>query len=461
MPCGCPSPAIPPLKTTAFETTSMQDPHASRPSIRVHHDGSAIPAGAAPQATPFAGAPELSAPVRRALKLHEQGVALAKEDKWRQALRAFHEAVRLAPDQPNFNYCCGIALTRFDRFEEALEALHKEVRITPNHAPALAEIGTCLARTGRPREGIPYLQDGLRLRPGMPLAQYSLGLALLTENRRKEAIEAFSQAIAFDGGYADAYRSRGLAYVMDGQFEKSVEDLRAASTLDSKNYRAIIELGMNFGAGALEQQAGRLFQIAAETAPNVALPQYMFGHHLINHRQFERGLKYIDRAIEIDPLVAEHYVGRGFGFIGQGRIEEAVAAYRHAGTLDPKSAGIAGTLLFALQHKPGVTKAELLTEHKKWAALYRPSAPAERFLFANEPDPSRKPRLGIVSGDMHRHAAAFLTLRAFEQLAASGYEIYCYKTDRKRQDDDFSERYKAFARGWRDISCLLYTSRCV
>jgi protein O-GlcNAc transferase len=390
--------------------------------------------------------------VRRALKLHAQGVEHARQNRWRQALQTFDEAVRLAPDQPSFNYCRGVALCRFDRFEEAVEAFRREIRVSPDHGPAIAEIGTCLARTGRTREGIPYLQEGLRLRPRMPLAQYSLGLALLTENRRKEAIEALDKSIALDGAYVDAYRTRGLAYVMDGQFEKSVEDLRAASTLDSKNYKAIMELGLNFTAIARDQQAARLFELAANTAPNIALPQYVYGQFLINHRQFERGLEYVNRAIELDPLQAEHHVGRGFGFLGQGRIEEAVASYRHATKLDPKSAPVAGTLLFALQHKPGVTKAELLQEHKRWAALYRPGAPADRTLFPNDADPSRKPRLGLVSADLHRHAVSFLVLRAFEQLAALGYEIFCYKTDRKREDDDFSERYKAIARGWHDIS---------
>ncbi|WP_420969880.1 tetratricopeptide repeat protein [Bradyrhizobium sp. B120] len=379
-------------------------------------------------------------------------MAHARQDRWRQALRAFNEAARLAPDQSGFNYCKGVALCRFDRFDDAREAFTAELRVTPTHAPALAEIGTCLARTGRTRDGIPYLQDGLRLLPNMPLAQYSLGLALLTENRRSEALAALDKAIELDAGYGEAYRTRGLAYVMDGQFDKAVDDLRAASTIDSDNYKAIIELGMNFGIAARDQQAARLFEIAAESAPTVALPQYLYGHFLINHRAFERGLSYVDRALAIDPLQAEHHVGRGFGLLGQGRIEEAVAAYRRAGELDPGSAGIAGTLLFALQHKPGVTRDELLREHRRWAVLYRPSAPFNRLAFANAPDPARKPRLGLVSADLHRHAVSFLVLRAFEALAALGYEIFCYKTDSKRQDDDFSERYKEIALSWRDVS---------
>ncbi|MDI4235728.1 tetratricopeptide repeat protein [Bradyrhizobium sp. Arg237L] len=435
----------------------MEDNSGGRLAIRVEHGGHAIlarpvPSSSAARSPAINGGERPSANLRRAQELHQQGVAHGQQDRWRQALRAFNEAARLAPDQPAFNYCKGVALCRLDRFDDAREAFMAELRVTPTHAPALTEIGTCLARTGRTRDGIPYLQEGLRLLPNMPLAQYSLGLALLTENRRSEALAALDKAIELDAGYVEAYRTRGLAYVMDGQFDKAVDDLRAASTLDSQNYKAIIELGVNFGLAVRDKQAGRLFELAADSAPTVALPQYMYGQFLINHRQFERGLSYVDRALALDPLQGEHHVARGFGLLGQGRIEDAVAAYRRAGELDPANPGFAGTLLFALQHKPGVTRDELLHAHRRWATLYRPTAPMDRLAFPNTPDPTRKPRLGLVSADMHRHAVSFLVLRAFEALAALGYEICCYKTDSKRQDDDFSERYKEISVSWRDVS---------
>ena len=318
----------------------MEDNSSGPLAIRVEYGGHAILARPVPQpsANESAGraSPDLtSSNLKRAQELHQQGVAHARQDRWRQALRAFNEAARLAPEQSAFNYCKGVALCRFDRFDDAREAFMAELRVTPTHAPALAEIGTCFARTGRTRDGIPYLQEGLRLMPNMPLAQYSLGLALLTENRRKEAIDALDKSIGLDGAYVDAYRTRGLAYVMDGQFDKAVEDLQAASTIDSQNYKAILELGMNFGVAERNEQAARLFELAADSAPSVALPQYLYGHFLINHRKFERGLTYVERALALDPLQAEHHVARGFGFLGQGRVEEAVTAYRRAGELDP------------------------------------------------------------------------------------------------------------------------------
>lgn len=394
---------------------------------------------------------QASAPLRRARKLHQQGVAHAGQNRWGPALDAFRQAARILPDHPGFHYAIGVALCRLDRFVEAIDAFNGEVAVNPGHGPAVAEIGTCLARTGRTREGIPYLREGLRLFPSMPLAQYSLGLALLSENRRAEALAALDKAIGLNGAYADAYRTRGLAYAMDGQFDRAVADLQASATLDSANFQAIIELGANFGMAERNLQAAQLFEMAAKVAPDTALPQYVFGQFLINHRQFEKGLDYIDRAVELDPLHGESFVARGFGFLGQGRVEEAVAAFRRAGELRPDDATIAGTLLFALQHKPGVCERELFVEHRKWGALYRRALVRDRLSFPNAPDPGRRPRIGIVSADLHRHAAAFLTIRAFEQLAADGFPIVGFNTAKPEVSDDFTDRFKAASCGWHDV----------
>lgn len=407
----------------------------------------------APYAAPGQPGPstrQASAPLRRARKIHEQGGAYANQNRWGPALDAFRQAARLLPDHPGFHYAVGVALCRLDRFGEAIEAFNAEITINPGHGPAVAEIGTCLARTGRTREGIPYLQEGLRLFPSMPLAQYSLGLALLTEDRRAEALAALDMAIGLDGTFADAYRTRGLAHVMDGQFDRAVADLQAAATLDSSNYKAIIELGANFGQAERNLQAAQLFEMAAKVAPDTALPHYVFGQFLINHKQFERGLGYVERALDLDPLHAESFVARGFGYLGQGRVEEAVTAFRRAGELRSDDATIAGTLLFALQHKPGVTERELFIEHRKWGVLYRTGV-VDRLAFANPPNPDRLPRVGIVSADLHRHAAAFLTIRAFEQLAADGFPIVCFNTAKTDLLDDMSDRFKAASAGWHDV----------
>src|SRR5262249_43211672 len=159
--------------------------------------------------------------------------------------------------------------------------------------------------------------------------------------------------------------------------DKAADDLQAAAALDNKDHTAMLNLGSQLSKKARELDAGRLFEMAAMAAPKIALPQFIFGYFLIIHRRFELGLSYVERAIKLDPLLAAAYDARGYGLLGQGRIDEAVVSYRRAGEVNPDNAEFAGNLLFALQHKRGVTEAELLDAHKKWAALYRPQAPKD------------------------------------------------------------------------------------
>ncbi|HEY8065119.1 MAG TPA: tetratricopeptide repeat protein [Methylosinus sp.] len=391
--------------------------------------------------------------VKRARKHHVKGLEFAKAERWEEAAREFDAAVRDAPDQPDFNFALGGALSRLGRIPLAIEAYKRELAILPGDGPALAELGVCLARSGRLADAILCLQTVTRHRRDMPYAEYNLGLALLTDKRCAEAIEALDRAIEIDPTYANAYRVRGLAHATGGDEEQSAVDLHAAAAIEGKNHEGMLAAGSYFNRAARDLEAGQLFEMAARIAPDIALPQSIFGQFLIANRRYELGMSFVDRALALDPMLAEAHVARGFGFLGQGRVSEAVACYRRASQLKPTDAFVAGTLLFALQHEPGVTRAALREEHTKWGAIFRTAAPKKRANFTNEPT-MRKLRIGIVSGDMRKHAVTFLTLRAFERLAAIGHSVYCYKTDRKFKDDEYSDRYKAFASFWRDVSDL-------
>jgi predicted O-linked N-acetylglucosamine transferase (SPINDLY family) len=392
--------------------------------------------------------------LRRARKIHGKGLEYSRAGRWEEAARKFEEAAHTAPGQPEFNYALGCALSQLGRLIPALEAFQRELAISPGDPRALTEFGVCAARLGRTKEAIICLQAVARYKPDTPFVFFNLGHILLTENRRAEAIAAFTRMLAIDIRYADAYRLRSLAYAMGGEHQKAEDDLRAAAALDGKDHMAMLGLGAELSWKDRELDAGRMFEAAAKAAPKMPLPQSMFGLFLILHRRYELGLRYVERALKLDPMLAGAHDARGAGLIGQGRIEEAVAAYRRAGELRPDNAQFAGNLLFALQHKRGITKAELLDAHQRWGALYRPQAPKSRMAFGNDPDPGRPLRIGVVCADMRCHAVTFLTLRAFERLEMLGYEIHCYKTDRHYPDDSYSDRWKAIAASWQEIDNL-------
>ncbi len=67
--------------------------------------------------------------LRRAQELVLAATRLMQEGKYADALGQYHEADRLAPDQPLIKYNIACALARLERAEEALDALEQSVRL--------------------------------------------------------------------------------------------------------------------------------------------------------------------------------------------------------------------------------------------------------------------------------------------------------------------------------------------
>jgi predicted O-linked N-acetylglucosamine transferase (SPINDLY family) len=143
---------------------------------------------------------------------------------------------------------------------------------------------------------------------------------------------------------------------------------------------------------------------------------------------------------------------RAWAMLKQGRVEEALAAFDVALALDPRHPVVNWNRLFALQHRVGMDAATLYEAHTGWAT--RAQAPSSQ----GSPAPGARrrlnglPTLGIVSGDLRRHAVSSLTLPVFEALRRRGFEIVCFAN--QAEDDDHSKRYQAISRSWRMVEKL-------
>jgi Tfp pilus assembly protein PilF len=106
-----------------------------------------------------------------------------------------------------------------------------------------------------------------------------------------------------------------------------VEDTRQMRTLQA---RAAYERG----TAALDQQqiamAVTAFQEAARLDPTAALYADALGAVLLQMRQVEGAIAWLDRAVEIDPAYGDAHLHRATALFMAGRLDEAVAGYRRA-----------------------------------------------------------------------------------------------------------------------------------
>jgi predicted O-linked N-acetylglucosamine transferase (SPINDLY family) len=133
----------------------------------------------------------------------------------------------------------------------------------------------------------------------------------------------------------------------------------------------------------------------------------------------------------------------------QGRLAEALDLLRRSVAADPADAVAHATYAGALFYDPSSGPAEILAEHRLWAARHAP-APAAAAPHPNDPDPGRPLRVGYVSPDFRGHAAAFFLRPVLAHHDPARVEAYCYAE--VPAPDARTAQLRGLARGWRDTS---------
>ena len=84
-------------------------------------------------------------------------------------------------------------------------------------------------------------------------------------------------------------------------------------------------------------------------------------------RDLDSAAELIRRAISINSTNPSYYNNLGNVLRGQGRIEQALAAFGAALQMDPSSNVAASNALFILWYHPGYDAAAILDEHRQWS----------------------------------------------------------------------------------------------
>ncbi|MBI3636214.1 MAG: tetratricopeptide repeat protein [Candidatus Rokubacteria bacterium] len=132
-----------------------------------------------------------------------------------------------------------------------------------------------------------------------------LGLVFVELLRPELALEQFQRAMELDPGYADAEFHRGVALAEQRRWEEAVAAYRRAATM-----------------------------------PRLTVPhfvQHNLGMAFLNLKRYREAEEALQYALRLEPRLEAAYYHLGLVFAAEGRKEEARAAFRRVGELDPKS----------------------------------------------------------------------------------------------------------------------------
>jgi len=308
----------------------------------------------------------------------------------------------------------GNALQYQGRVLEAEAAFRRAITLNPQLPDAHNNLAAMLLRRGALAEAEQAVRQALTLRPQFIEALYNRGEILLRQGRAVEADRQFRDVLALHPQHLLAHHGLAGALALQNRLDEAIDFCRAALALEPR-----------FGPAASDMCV------------------YLTRQHRLGEAE-QAGRQ----AVALTPNLATAHNNLGLALLNVGLVDEARHSLRRALELDPALTAAEGNLLLAAQYAPHVAPQELLQVHQRYDA---------RHTIGRNAGPPRGPRsasdrlrLGFVSADFRRHAAAWLFLGALEQLRHCNVDVTCY--DNGWDNDDFTARCQAAADRWRHVA---------
>ena len=173
------------------------------------------------------------------------------------------------------------------------------------------------------------------------------------------------------------------------------------------------------------------------------------GEYLTELRILEGFLREIDEARDRE-IAAEAWSMIGSALHALSQPKEAAAAFSKAADIEPdivKRRIEAGNAIFAASGAADFGSEDFRGLYLRYEKLLAPIAPLPRKIFHHS-----RLRIGYLSADFCGHPVGRLVLPLVERRDASRFEAYCYSAS--GGGDEVTDRFRAAADAWRDISRL-------
>lgn len=148
---------------------------------------------------------------------------LLKQGRTEQAIRHFHEALKLNKNYPEAHF--GMAKALQDRnglqgrndLETAVRHYQTVLQLKPAHYQARLHLGNALHSLSRTEEAIEQYRETLRYAPNFPTAHFNIANAYLELHEYTKAIEHYQNALKLDPDLADAHFNMSAALMHLGR----------------------------------------------------------------------------------------------------------------------------------------------------------------------------------------------------------------------------------------------------
>jgi predicted O-linked N-acetylglucosamine transferase (SPINDLY family) len=313
--------------------------------------------------------------------------------------------------------------------------------------------GTALAQTNDPAATVAATETGnSTVFAGRRVSQQETNrfTTLYNKGQIAEAIKlarSLTQRFPADG---QSWRWLGIALHRQGQLDDALVPLRKAAELLPQDVESRIVLADTLRVKGLFAEAENYCRAIISINPEYAEAHRVLGMALVYQGRVADGLAVARRAIQLAPNDSTVHSTLGVLQLDLGFIAEAEQNFRIALEKNPQDALAGDNFLFALMHNPEIDHDTLLAEHINFAQRHEAPVRAQWPTHPNKRTPTRKLKIGFVSGDLFRHAVASYLLPVMEHLAQDpGLSLHVYNNH--VAEDDYTHLLRDYADQWHQV----------
>lgn len=342
---------------------------------------------------------------QHALSLHNLGLIAWQEQQQAQAITLFEQAYALAPGQWQLlsNYLNALHSTQHPQFQPVLaQALQRG-----QHTPALQAL----------------------------LASWGLGDLLTVQATDTHPLPAEETALL-------ALFGQGLYTEMQQRLNTVLQQ-----TPDWLNgWKMLSDVRMMLKEDAREPAARAL-----ALNPDDPEEHCYYGLVLKAQGDLSAAAQAFEKAIALKPDYAAAYNNLGIVLKDLGEVETAISHFKQALTLQPGDAGCFSNLLFCMSHAQAVDSDALWQAHVSYAQLYEAPLQADWQPHANDRNPGRALRVGMVSADFRAHSVAHFLQPLLPGLATHP-QLSLYGYYNHPVSDDVTAEISQHFTAWKDVA---------
>ncbi|MEK9752803.1 MAG: tetratricopeptide repeat protein [Rhodospirillaceae bacterium] len=401
------------------------------------------------------------------------------------AEKAGRRALALSPDHPVALHVLGVVARRQGAHAEARDLLARAVAAQPDYAAAYNDLGAACFDLGLYDEAVGAHERGLALQPNDIGQIMNLGNARRAQGRLDDAVACYERALGLSPGLAGAHASIGMVRRGQGDAVAAAGHFRRAVELDPGLAPAWIGLGKSLAEAGDLVAARPALERAVESAPSDAKLWYFLGaarraagdpaatlaaferasdlrsdfaaaHNNLGLVLFELdrlddAIAAYDRALAVDPGFADALNNLGNARREQGRLDDAIALYEQALASRPDMVKASTNIALTVHALPGIAPDQVLACHEAWDAAHGAPLRAHWRDHANDRDPERRLKVGLVSADFGFHPVGYFTVGFVERHDRAAIELTCYCG---RPADAMTKRFRNAAEHWVDTQAL-------